>query len=876
MVIITILLFVFKDDIINYTVKELNKNLKTEVKVKEIELTFWATFPNISVDFNGVFIQDALPNSTQADTLFCSDRIRLKFSPWDIWNDRYHVKGLEIENASVHLKVTDEGKVNYDILKESDSKESSDFEVKLNGIELHNVNFAYTNNAAEQKYTAKIHNANLEGAFDAEEFTIETQAEMTINRIQNGQIPFVVHQPAITSCSVLVDNKKGTVSIPDGKVMLANLPFRFSLLVTDTNVHTEVEAKQLNLQDVANNLTAKEVDEIDRFRGSGTVDFGLIFDNELKAESVPAIDCKFNIHNGRLTEPENNVTISALQLDGEYSTLKGKGKEWLALKKVAFRSSSGAFNGNCRIANFTMPTYSGKANGAVDLGIVHALFRFPKIKSVGGNVDLKTVFELKTVEVEGLQEIEIVEGSGTAKFHNASFQLENDSRAFRKINGDLKLNRTEATLDNCEVTLGSSDLRINGNFDNIDGFLQNRTNLSVDVITKSQHIDLADFTNSVVIQKSPEESYQPKEFMLPDKIDGKVALNVNRLKLDDHVFKDLHGDMTVGVRELNIRNLFGRSADASVSGTVHVQESSPEYFMMNSFLYSPDIQFKPLFKEWNNFEQDVITAANISGRAEVAMRMTAPFTFNYGIVKEHIDAELKVKVTNGALKNVSTLKALTADLKTPKTRMILKKRDVEALEGKLDNIKFETLENTIYIKNSKLFIPKMDIHSSALDITMEGTHSFSNYIDYSFAFRLRDLKVKKDESEFGIVEDDETGIRVYVRMYGDLDNPTIEWDKQSKQEQARENRQAVKNETMSILKSEFGLFKKDTAVKDYKPKVKQREVLEMKFGEDNTNDDLPEENKRSGKPPKKPIIGGAIQKLKDQNPKKPKEDFTVD
>ena len=867
--IITLLIYIFRDDIINYTVSEINKNLKTEVVVQKIDLTFWATFPDLSVDFNGVFIRDAVPGSSKADTLFYSDQIRLKFNPMDIWNEQYHVKALEISKGVVNLKIDEKGRVNYDILKESE-EESSDFQVKLTGIELHDLGFSYTNKMANQAYSAGISEADLSGEFSAAKFTVKTDAVMMLKEIRNGMVPFVENNPTTASCSVLVDQEKNIISIPDGKVTLANLPFQFNLLLKDSSLHTEVKAENLNFVDVANNLTAS-TDEIERFRGSGIVDFSLVLDNELKAESVPLIDCSFGIKNGRLTEPENNVTLSSLQLSGEYSTLKGKGNEILGLRNVSFHSSSGDFSGNCKIEHFDAPRYSGKANGAVDLAILHSLFRFPKMKAVSGSVNLKTVFDLKTIFVNDVPEIEIVEGSGSAKFSKSRFQLENDSRIFENINGTLLLNRTEAALQNCEVHLGSSDLKLNGYFNNIDGFLQNRTNLTVDVATDSRNIDLADFTNSVTLNSTAAEGY--REFMLPNQIEGSVVLDVNKLKLDSHIFKDLHGNMLVGARQLKISQLFGRSADASVSGSVVINETLPEYFVMSSNLSSKDIHFKPLFKEWNNFDQDVITAENISGRAEVLLDMTAPFSFSSGIVKDKIEAELKIKVFNGCLKNVSTFKELTADLKTPKTRLVLKKKDVAALENKLDNIKFETLENTIFIKKSTIYIPKMDIHSSAIDITTVGTHTFENQVDYRFAFRLRDLKVKKDESEFGIVEDDNTGIKLFVRMYGDLYNPVIEWDTESMQEQKRENREAVKNETMSILKSEFGLFKKDTTVKSYQEKTKQREVLDIKFGEEEKVDPVEVKKEKEKKQTK---LNQTFQKIKEQGNKTKQETFSVE
>ena len=205
--------------------------------------------------------------------------------------------------------------------------------------------------------------------------------------------------------------------------------------------------------------------------------------------------------------------------------------------------------------------------------------------------------------------------------------------------------------------------------------------------------------------------------------------------------------------------------------------------------------------------------------------------------------------------------------------MVLKPREVDALQGKLDNIRFETLENTIFISDSKLIIPKMEIKSSALDITTEGTHGFNNKVDYRFAFRLRDLKLKKDESEFGEVIDDETGLRIYVRMYGDLDNPTIEWDQTARKDQARENRQEAKQEALSILKSEFGLFKKDTTIKAYQQKQVQREELLIEFGKDEVL--TPEEIKKE-KQKKQGKLSKFSEKLKQENDKDKEVEFIVD
>jgi hypothetical protein len=167
----------------------------------------------------------------------------------------------------------------------------------------------------------------------------------------------------------------------------------------------------------------------------------------------------------------------------------------------------------------------------------------------------------------------------------------------------------------------------------------------------------------------------------------------------------------------------------------------------------------------------------------------------------------------------------------------------------------------------------MILQSSALDITTEGTHTFDNMIDYRFSFRLRELKMQRDESEFGIVEDDGTGIRLFVRMYGSLDQPTIVWDGESKKEQAKENREEAKKEAMSILKSEFGLFKKDTTIQMYQPQMRQREEIRIQFDEEEESNPVEEKKETKERMNK---LKEKMNKLKQNQQKEQEEEFIVD
>jgi hypothetical protein len=201
---------------------------------------------------------------------------------------------------------------------------------------------------------------------------------------------------------------------------------------------------------------------------------------------------------------------------------------------------------------------------------------------------------------------------------------------------------------------------------------------------------------------------------------------------------------------------------------------------------------------------------------------------------------------------------------------VIGKKNIDLLEQKLKDISFQTLENTIMIKNGIINIPKMKIGSSALDMDVSGMHSFENEIDYRFAFRFRDLLNAEKDSEFGEVLDDGTGIKIYMRMYGTLDRPIIEWDKTSRKEQAKQNREEAKKDAKAILKSEFGFYKNDSTVKQYVPEEVPKEDLKIHFGPA-TKEEFNEVKKQK----KDSKLKKTLQNWKDQQKQEDDEGFKV-
>lgn len=862
-------LYFFKDEITGIFVDEINHHLKAKVAVSEIDIAFWGSFPNLSVDFNNVFIRDSYVGATEYDTLLFSDRIRMKFNPMDLLSENYTVKSIDVSPGTLQLKVNEEGVNNYDILKaKEDSLESEGFDLNLESINFNDFRVSYSNKATDQSYRTHVKTMTLNGALSSSVFSTQASSDLKIIEARSGNVNLIRNQPARLDITVKVNQDSGIVEIPPSTIYVSNLPFSFEGKVDTLGYDFNVQGKNIAIADAANNFALQQSTTVKQFKGSGQLLFDLQINGKNKATTPAIVECTFGIAQGLLVDPATKIRLKSLKLDGKYSNKGGKDKEFLALNNISFVSTGGPFKGNVKLTHFDTPTFTGNANGLIDLSIIHSLFNIPSIESIGGNLDIRSDFKVTSHPNESQEmEYHIDKCEGDLQLQNIYAQFKDDKRLFEQLNGHLYLRNNEAGIDNVSLKLNKSDLLLNGAFRDIVSYFKGQGKLNVDVHIDSKYIAIADLGSEAKADKVE----QPKRYMLPKDIDGKVYLDIGRMDYEGHSFNALKGNMTIHDRILHFPKISVNNGGADVRGSITIEERSPEYFYLTSQLVSKNIEFRSLFKEWNNFRQDVIKSNNIEGTAQANVSFEAPFELRGGIISKGIKATIGLQIDNGRLKNVSTFETITKSLKSSSARVLIGKDNINALEKKLLDLRFERLTNTLLIKNGVLTIPTMSIESSALDIEASGKHTFDNQIDYRFGFRYRDLK-QKETSEFGEIIDDGLGNHIFMRMYGDLNNPTIEWDKQSRKEHSKQQREEAKRDAKAILKSEFGLFKNDTTVHEYIEDKTPKEELILDFDPVERIDDVHEEKK----PEKTGRFHQKLRKWKQEAEEEKAEEFVID
>ena len=860
---VSILIFALKDTIIETAIAEINKNLEVPMEVGDVELAFWSSFPNISIDLLNVEI----PSRNTSTSLLKSKKFNLRFNPFDLAMGDYNLKQINVSDGELNLYVDSLGRDNYNIVKSSEENDDSEFKLELQAVTLKAMKVSYLNDITHQEYHSNFNRVNLTGELSSDEFEMLTSGQILLNSAQSSGVTLVKNQEIQFSLKVNVNQKKSITSLPMAQIQIGGLPFNINGIMDKDSMRFHIASNSIQLTDAVEKFSIDSDNHLKNLSGNGLLDFELSINGGTKATDPIDIACNFSVKDGEIIEPNEKIKLNNIQLLGHY-TKRDSTLEELVLTDVRFDSETGPFTGNLSVVDFEKPQLKGFAKGTINLNAAHRIFHLPEFEKINGH--LKVYCDFEAVQNQN-SELQLKRCSGDVTIVNSNFKLENDKRAFKSVNGNLKFTRRDVRVNQFSLIVDQSDLNLSGSFSNVFNYLYNAGTLAMNLNVKGERVLLEDLGSTTKAEKIENGEI----FALPDNLKGDVRIALNKIEYGGHLYENLSGNMNIKNRKVRFSNLSLKNAGATVRGSLSIYEKQPEVFELKTQLRSYNIDVRSAFKEWNNFYQDVILAKNISGRASLNLGLNADFSLDKGINYPSIDSKMNIEINNGTLKNSLLMKDIAESVKDSPAKLALGKKNLKLLEKRLNEISFSTLKNEITIKNETVTIPKMNISSSALNMNVSGTHEFSNQVDYRFDFKFRDLLTNDRDSEFGEIIDDGSGFRMFLKMTGDIYDPTLEWDREQQKQSAKEYRQEEKKQIKEMLKTEFGVFKNDTTVKEYKEEEAPKEEIKIDWNPTTGSEDnekKPEQEKEKDKPEKKESkLKKALERLKQQQKKEEEE-----
>ena len=108
--------FLFKDKIVSRFIEEANKHIDTPIKIGKMDITVFSHFPNMSIEFKDVYVEDSYP---ELFPLFTAKGISFSFNAYEAWQGKYDIKSLNITESETNIRINKKGVNNFQVTKDS-------------------------------------------------------------------------------------------------------------------------------------------------------------------------------------------------------------------------------------------------------------------------------------------------------------------------------------------------------------------------------------------------------------------------------------------------------------------------------------------------------------------------------------------------------------------------------------------------------------------------------------------------------------------------------------------------------------------------------------------------------------------------------------
>jgi len=830
----------YQDEVKEYVIKELNKQLNTEIIVdgKDIEFTLIKNFPYASIDFKNAKVLEAVKRKNK-DTLFNAGEISLQFNIVDVFKKKYHIKKMEVDDATLKIRIDKNGNDNYHFWKPSADTAKTSFSFALEDIVLNNVSFTFKNSKTKISADVAIKKSNLSGNFSDKQYSLETVNDLYVNYFKADSTTYLKNKNLHSQVELMVDTEIPSYKIKKGKLKLENLLFDIVGNIIAANdepiLNLGIKGKDMDIKSVLSLIPEKYKGKINAYESDGEFYFDATILGSFANKQTPQMVADFGIKNADITQVKDNIVLKKVTLTGHYTNGNKDKKQPSVLTLIPFSATinQGSLEGEISLTNLENPSFDGKIKGVLSLDELQKFIKIDTIETITGDLKIDAHFtgDGKNISTGNY---DAVTTFGDLSVTNMDMKLKNNSLPFMGINGDFKFDNNDLVINTFTGNAGNSDFDMKGTFKNMIGFiLKENQDITVDATFISKNIDLNELLANKDKNKESNSNY---------KLHFSEHINVNLNSEIQHlVFRKFDATNIQGVIKLKDKKLYADPVTLStMGGTITtsgmVDGTDTTKFLVTCFSDMNTINISKLFYQFENFGQSAITHSKVKGVASAKVNFASELSPELKINVEKLYSAIDMTIENGELNNVEAMKSMSK---------FIELKDLES-------IRFATLKNQIEIKNQVVSIPKMEVKSTAINITASGTHTFNNEINYKFKLSLNELlakkakKAKKENDEFGEVADDGLGrTNIFLSMTGTPEHPIIKYDSKSAIQNVKQDLKVEKQTLKTILKEEFGLFKKDSTLSNKKPKTE-----ETKFKINWEEADKKEEKKELKKPKK--------------------------
>ena len=794
---------------------ELNEQLTTLVDVEDITFNFLRHFPNITANFKQATIyspkdfSSKYSNEVSVDTLLNVNNIYLELNSFGLIRKKIIFNKILLNNGWLNIIVNEKGLNNYQVFKSKKEKDSEEYSLNLRTVEFKNIYFKYHDLAKNLIVNTSID--EFKSGRKNNNSSIKIQSKITIRELKSKET-LILYNKTLTS-NIAMSVNDDVFAISNGSLDYAGIR---------ANISGTIEKKEELFIDWVVNSSDNKIksliqlipESIQKTFKSLKVEGNLTVRGSIKGvlgnNKYPHINFQFDINKGLFFDSKSKLKFSNITASGNWDNGTQNRATTTMIRLNNFKAEIGGetISGSYTLQNLENPFIKLTTSGIFNLKEFVKLTPNTDAEILDGlaRVNISVTGKLKEFRKISLNDLEKFNPVGQVELVDVNYKTFKRPILYSSVSGKISLG-DRFLLDSLYLEINDNPIILNGEAKNVLSYLnEKRKPLIITGMAESPHFDLS----NIIPGKEKKVTMQP--VILPENIEAYIKLDADRFSYNKFETENFSCSILYTPASLILDRVGFSSMNGETSGDITIFEQSDSVLQMHIRAHVHNIDIQKLFYQMNDFGQTFIKAENLEGNVSGDIKFYSKWSNELRIDKKSVIAESNYTIENGKLVDFEPIQKLS--------RFI-------AIE-ELKNIEFSKLENDVYINNEIINIPLMEIKSSAFNIEASGTHYFNKNYSYNVNVLLSDIlaskakKKKKENSEFGIIEDDGLGkTMIPLKIIGDGKDTKVSYDRKGMTRNIKINLQKEKQNLKQIFSNEFGKQKSDTTSLSEKKETKK-------------------------------------------------------
>jgi len=724
---------IFEEKIGNKVITEVNKQLTSELKVADFDLSVVSSFPNISANLRGVEIAD-----NKGDILLEAEKIAFKMGLFSLLSSNIKVKSVVVSNGALNVEVDRKGKANYIIFEASEEEEEETSaagpSISLAEARLEDIELIYSDKRAKQEVMGKIIKADFSGQFSSQQFSLDSEASVVTRFVELEGSRYLAGKHIDYDARLFIDLENGLYKFEDVSLAIESNVFK-----VDGEIENQGESlfydlyftsEKSSLASMIQLLPADKLASFSDFTSTGKFTVEATLKGESSERKNPEIRAELRLQDGKISNPKMDGTLKDVSFLASFDNGQYHNNRSTTLKIDKFK---GYFNRellefDLQVDNLDDPSIDFAMDGVFPVKMAYGLLKSYRISNGGGEIELKNIkINGRYQDMISTSRINRVTATGEVTFDDAFLTINKEKMMIDR--GRLILQDNTMAIEDLNIDGAGSEVMFQGAAYNVipvlfaDSLNTKKAELafSADLFAKEIDFDrllsLSAVTSDqaaaaeVAVEELKEERSQKREH-ITNFLNGTFKAQIEEYNFNKIEGKDFEGKLTFRNSEMSIEgNTEAMDGNFILDGNFYIEEEP----RLVARLTCDDINIKTFFQQGENFGQDVLQAKHLDGSLDSKIAIYAFWDNQGNFQTDKLRVLAGVGIHDGSLKNFKMLENFSSFVKVKDLR----------------NIKFTNMENFLEIKNQRLYIPAMFIQSNALNLTISGEHSFEHEIAYN-------------------------------------------------------------------------------------------------------------------------------------------------